>query len=179
MVKKLLILGIIIAALVVVYFTLYFIDVSGQILKVDWQKVVVSTIEEYGFTEEKLVRSGIDSKQAKDIVNHPNHYRHVNFVFRLNNHSAWAAVGDIQIEAHLPEEAKERLVWMEGNLFMSYVDADDNRPDGITAIFKVEEGDTEADLIEICKQIQFTLTGKKVGFFDHGSISVPIQYGGK
>ncbi|PRX38508.1 hypothetical protein CLV97_1555 [Planifilum fimeticola] len=178
MVKKLLILGIIIAVLVVVYFTLYFIDVSGQILKVDWQKVVVNTIEEYGFTEEQLVKREIDPKQAKDIVNHPNHYRHVNFVFRLNNDSAWAAVGDIQIEAHLPEEAKERLVWMEGNLFMSYVGTVDNRPDGLTAIFKMKEGDTETDLIEICKQIHFTLTGKKLGLIDHGSISVPIQYRG-
>ena len=178
MVKKLLILGIVIVTLAAVYFTLYFIDVSGQILEVSWTKNVVSDIEEYGFTKENLINSGISSEQARDIVNHPNQYRHVNFVFRLNNQSAWAAVGDINVEAHLPQDAKKRLVWMESNLFMPYVDTMDERPDGVTAIFKLEEGDTEADLKKICQQIRFTLTGKKVGFFDHGSISVPVQYRG-
>jgi hypothetical protein len=176
--KKLLIFGIVIVALVALYFTLYFIDVSGQILVVSWTKNVVSGIKEYGFTEEKLKNNGISSEQARDIVNHPNQYRHVNFVFRLNNQSAWATVGDINVEAHLPQDAKNRLVWMESNLFLPYVDTMDDRPDGVTAIFKLEEGDTEEDLVEICKQTRFTLTGKKVGFFDHGSISVPIQYRG-
>lgn len=72
MVKKLLILGIVIVTLAAVYFTLYFIDVSGQILEVSWTKNVVSDIEEYGFTKENLKNSGISSEQARDIVNHPN-----------------------------------------------------------------------------------------------------------
>src|SRR5690606_35976618 len=73
--KKLLIFGIVIVALVALYFTLYFIDVSGQILVVSWTKNVVSGIKEYGFTEEKLKNNGISSEQARDIVNHPNQYR--------------------------------------------------------------------------------------------------------
>jgi len=178
--KKLLILGTIIVVLIAVFFTLYFTDVSGQILEISGFKVSLGNIEEINYTEEDLIQRGISSEQASDIVNHPNRYRRVYFTFRLHNHSSWAAIGDIQIKAHLPEEAKKRLVWMDHNLNVAHVSAaEKNRPDYLISIFKLEEGETEADLLEICKQIRFTMTGKKVDtIFDHGSISVPIEYSG-
>ena len=135
-------------------------------------------MEERNYTEKELIQKGIGSEQAKDIVNHPNQYRRVILFFTLYNHSAGASVSDIQIEAHLPEEAKKRLVWMEEHLTFPYVGTKEEHADGVMAFFKLEEGDTEADLMEICKQIRFTLTGKKVGFFDHGSISVPVHFRG-
>jgi len=177
-VKKLLILGIVIGVLVAAYFTLYFIDVSGQILEVRRPTVTVKSMEERNYTEKGLIQRGISSEQAKDIVNHPNQYRRVFLAFDLHNRSAGASVVDIQIEAHLPEEATQRLVWMEDNLSFPYAGTKEEHPDGVIAFFKLEEGDTEEDLVEICKQIRFTLTGKKIGFFEHGSISVPVQFSG-
>jgi len=178
MMKKLLILGIVIVTLVAVYFTLYFIDVFGQILEVSGFNVFVESIEEQGYTEEYLIQRGISPEQARDIVNHPNRYRSVDFTFRPHNHSVWAAIADIQIKAHLPEEAKKRIVWIDYNNVPPVREAEDEQLYFIVTIFKLEEGDTEVDLMEICKQIRFTLTGKKVGFFDHGSISVPVHFSG-
>ena len=176
--KKLLIFGIVILALVVLYFVLYFLDVSGQILEVSGFNIFVESIEEQNYTEEYLIQRGISPEQARDIVNHPNRYRSVDFTFRPHNHSDWAAIADIQIKVHLPKEAKKRLVWIDYNDLPPVREAEDERLYFLVTIFELEEGDTEADLKEICKQIRLTLTGKKVGLFDHGSISVPIQYRG-
>ena len=58
-------------------------------------------------------------------------------------------------------------------------------PDHLSAIFKLEEGDTEEDLMEICKQIRFTLKGKivdperTIDQESYGSVSVPIWYSGE
>jgi|SRR5690606_6351367 len=177
MVKKLLILGTVIMTLVAVYFTLYFIDVSGQILEVSEVKIVVKDVDQR-YTVEDYIQDGMSPEQAKDIVEHPKQIRRVYFSFDLYNSSVWASVSNIQLEVHLPEEAKRRLIWMENSLNFPYVGSKKKHPDVVTAYFKLEEGDTEEDLKEICKQIRFTLTGKKVGFFDHGSISVPVHFSG-
>lgn len=179
MVKKLLIFGILIGILVASYFTLYFFDVSGEILEVRGNNIFIYSIEVRDHLKEDLIQRGISPEQATDIVKHPNKYRRVAFTFRFHNHSVWAAVADIQMEAHLPQDARKRLVWMEHNIMRSYVDSGEkDRPDSLSMIFKLEEGDTEEDLMEICKQVRFTVTGKKFGFFDHGSISVPVHFSG-
>lgn len=177
--KKILISAIVlILAFFALYFILYFKNVSGQILEVKLSEIAVFKVEEL-YTEEALLKKGITPEQVRDILNHPDQYRDIVFRFQITNHSTAAGVGNIEIDKHLPEEAKKRLIWMEKNINHPVVTAAEKRPDGITAIFKLEEGDTEEDLIEICKQIRFTLKGRKVGFFDHGTITVPIQYSGE
>ena len=189
--KKLLIFGLVfigiaIVALVVISFIPESREITDQILEVKWLKITVSSIEEFGYTEDNLLRKGISPEQVRDILNHPDRYRDVTFSFRFSNHSTWAAVSRIEIEKHLPEEAKKRLVWMSDNLFMPFVEpAKKERPDHLGAIFKLEEGDTEEDLMEICKQIRFTLKGEIVepdAMIDdpsYGSVFVPIRYSGE
>lgn len=58
--KKLLIFGIVIVVLVAAYFTLYFIDVSGQILEVSRPKVLV---KKHGGT--KLYRKRTHTKRNR------------------------------------------------------------------------------------------------------------------
>ncbi|SFG26777.1 hypothetical protein SAMN04488025_12346 [Planifilum fulgidum] len=176
--KKLLILGIVIVTLVAVYFMLYFIDVSGQILEVSGAKVTVDNMEEHYTEEDFIQQKGISPEQAKDIVKHPNQFRSVYLSFDLYNNSVWASVSNIQLEVHIPEDVKRRLVWIGDSLTFPYVGPMEEHSDIVIAYFKLEEGDTEEDLKEICKQIRFTLTGKKFGFFDHGSISVPVHFSG-
>ena len=170
---------VVICTLAALYSILYFMNIYGKILEVNLSEIVAFHIDEEYWTEEKLLKKGINTEHAKDILSHPGRYREIVFRFQITNHSTAAGVGMIEIEKHLPEEAKKRMIWMEKNINHPVVTAAEKRPDAIDAIFKLEEGDTDEDLIKICKQIHFTLKGRKVGFFDHGSITVPIQYSGE
>lgn len=95
-------------------------------------------MEERNYTEKELIQKGIGSEQAKDIVNHQS-ISMCNF-FTLYNHSAGASVSDIQIKAHLPEEAKKRLVWMEEHLTFPYVGTKEKHADGVATFFNWKRG---------------------------------------
>ena len=112
--------GVIIVVLVVLSSIPESREIPEKILEVRWSKIVVSSIEEFDYKEDDLLKRGINPEQAREILNNPNQYRRVIFSFRFNNNSTWAAVADIELEKHMPEQTKRRLVWISENLRMPF-----------------------------------------------------------
>ncbi len=159
----------------------YFIAVSGQVLDVTWNKVSVEEMEEIGgLNEYELKRIGLNTEQVRDILAHPETYRYVLYSMSLNNHSTMTAVANLEVEAQMPKEVQKRLIWIDDEFTsLPYLGPSEERPDGLYAIYKFENGDTERELLDMAKKTHFTVTGQKVGrLFNHGTFFIHVTYSG-
>ena len=159
----------------------YFLSVSGQVLEVSWNKVRVEKMERMGGLDEyELKRKGLNVEQVQDVLAHPERYRYVIYPMTLNNHSSMTAVANMEVRAQLPEELQKRLVWIDDEFKMlPYLGPSEKRPDGVYGIYRLEEGETEQNLLDMVKKTRFTITGQKIGrLFNHGTFSITVTYSG-
>ena len=90
-----------------------------------------------------------------------------------------AGVVDIKFKSQLPEDLQKRVVWIDEESVANYLEPSEKRGEGVAAILKLEEGDTEQKILDMAKKARITITGRKMGFlFNHGTFSITVTYSG-
>lgn len=156
----------------------YFISVSGQVMEVTWDEVIIEKMEEMEVEDGDDIQDfGLNAEQVRDFEENPEKYRYIIFVMEFINRSNMAGVVDIKFKSQLPEELQKRLVWIQNEPLANYLPPSESRGDGVSAIIRLEEGDTEQEILDMAKKARITITGQKVGLLKrHGSYSITVTF---
>ncbi|SFJ54414.1 hypothetical protein [Thermoflavimicrobium dichotomicum] len=179
--KKRYLVLMVLTVMIVGFFVFYFISVSGQILEIKLNDIRVHDIMEFRENRDTLKAHGLSPKQIDDILNHPDKYRTISYHFELKNPSIMALVFNLRVEPQFSAETRKRLVWVDKRFAIRpYVLPSKTNQDGVYLMVKRDENDTDQKLLDMAKKDRFLVTGQKAGrLFNHGSVSIMVEYTGK
>lgn len=117
---------------------------------------------------------GLTSKQATDVIKHPESYRWILYSCRLNNISGIVDMIDVHAKPTFSGNTKQKVLYFSKD-FLKYQIAPREKYRGtIEVLVKMDEGDTPEKLLDMAKQDRFTISGRKYLFLSDTPTNAPL-----
>lgn len=165
------IVALLIIGLVGGYLTLFFsTSTETKIVKVRLVEVLRDRGEEHW-----VEQYGLTSKQAADIVKHPENYRSIMYTCELNNTSGIIDIIDIKTNPNFSKDTKKRALYYSEEIENYQINPGQRYRESIRVLIKMDEEDTPEKLLEMAKKDRFTISGRKYLFLSDVPTNAPLS----
>lgn len=168
----------------VLFFGIYFTLLSGSPIKAKIVSINIDRVDELNMDKnEWMHRFGLNAKQAKDLLQHSERYRFIQYRCELNNTSKFVGIFGFAYQPTFSEEMKKRVLWTQKNPFSYDFPPKKEKEETIQVLIKLKKDDDLNQVIELAKKDRFIIHGNKSISSDNpldgisiGSFSVEMKY---